>query len=93
MICEVASKDVASYRMRLPLEVQYDNAVMMDQALMMARVCRDRERIDIHIVKRRRIMDTRWTAVVIATLSFLIEMHRGIYLVSLIAAVPCQQLI
>jgi len=92
VICEVASKDVASYRMRLPLEVQYDNAVMMDQALMMARVCREAG-ANRYIVNRRLIMDTRWTAVVIATLSFLIEMHRGIYLVSLIAAVPCQQLI
>ena len=91
MICEVASKDVASYRMRLPLEVQYDNAVMMDQALMMARVCREAG-ANRYIVNRRRIMDKRWTAVVIATL-LLIEMHRGIYLVSLIAAVPCQQLI
>eukprot|EP00984_Skeletonema_dohrnii_P010512 scaffold4099_cov73-Skeletonema_dohrnii-CCMP3373.AAC.5 len=39
-------KDVASYRIRLSLEV-FDDAVVMDQALMMARVCRDRERIDI----------------------------------------------
>eukprot|EP00984_Skeletonema_dohrnii_P010503 scaffold4097_cov79-Skeletonema_dohrnii-CCMP3373.AAC.1 len=42
----LASKDVASYRICLPLAV-HDNAVVMDQALMMARVCRDRERIDI----------------------------------------------